>query len=65
MALRGKAFIILWHDIAREGERDYHQWHTHQHMPERIGHRGFLRSRRGVNWGSDFQRYLKQRGPES
>jgi hypothetical protein len=58
MALRGNAFIIMWHDIAPEAEADYHQWHTHQHMPERLGHSGFLRSRRGVNWGHDHQRYF-------
>ncbi len=58
MALRGGAFIIMWHDIAPEGEDEYHHWHSQQHMPERLGHSGFLRSRRGVNWSYDRQRYF-------
>jgi hypothetical protein len=58
MPLLGSAFVIMWHDIAPEGEAEYHLWHTRQHMPERLGHSGFLRSRRGVNWGADHQRYF-------
>lgn len=58
MPLLGQAFVIMWHDIAPEGEAEYHLWHTRQHMPERLAHRGFLRSRRGVNRGVDHQRYF-------
>lgn len=58
MPLRGKAFMIVWHDIRAEGERDYHLWHTREHMPERLGVPGFLRGRRGVDWGRDRHRYL-------
>lgn len=58
MVLRGSAFMIMWHDIAPEGEAEYHHWHTKQHMPERLGHRGFNRSRRGVHWGYDRHRYF-------
>lgn len=58
MSLLGKAFVIMWHDIATEGRRDYQLWHTHQHMPERLGHRGFLRSRRGVNASLPRQQYF-------
>lgn len=58
MSLLGKAFVIMWHDIAPEGKRDYQLWHTRQHMPERLSHRGFLRSRRGVNWSLDRQQYF-------
>ena len=58
MALYGSAFMIMWHDIAPEGEAEYHHWHSRQHMPERVAHRGFLRSRRGVNWEHDWQRYF-------
>jgi hypothetical protein len=56
--LRGTAFIIMWHDIAGDGEEDYHHWHSKQHMVERLSHPGFKRSRRGVNWGLDRQRYF-------
>jgi hypothetical protein len=58
LVLRGDAFLILWHDIAPEGEGDYHHWHTKQHMVERLGHPGFKRSRRGVNWEITRQRYF-------
>jgi hypothetical protein len=58
MALAGEAFVIMWHDISEEGDADYNQWHTRQHMPERIDLPGFLRSRRGVNRSLDRQRYF-------
>ena len=32
MALRGKAFLAIWHDIALEGEPDYNNWHKMQLM---------------------------------
>lgn len=58
MVLRGGAFMIMWHDIAPEAEAEYQHWHTKQHMPERLSHRGFNRSRRGVNRAYDRQRYF-------
>jgi len=58
MALKGRAFIIMWHDITPQGDDDYHQWHTRQHMPERLDHAGFRRSRRGVNRGLGRQAYF-------
>jgi hypothetical protein len=58
MPLKGKGFMILWHDIAADQEADYHLWHTREHMPERLSIPGFTRGRRGVNWSLDFQRYL-------
>lgn len=58
MSLLGTAFVIMWHDIAAEGKLEYLRWHTRQHMPERLSHRGFLRSRRGVNWSVERQQYF-------
>ncbi len=58
MALKGSAFMIMWHDIAAEGDEDYNHWHTAQHMPERLDHPGFHRSRRGINRGADHQVYF-------
>ncbi|WP_068089313.1 hypothetical protein [Novosphingobium rosa] len=58
MALKGQAFIIMWHDITPQGDAQYHQWHTRQHMPERLDHGNFLRSRRGVNRGLGRQIYF-------
>ena len=58
MPLQGKGFLGLWHDIASDAEPDYHQWHTLEHMPERVALPGFLRARRGVDWNLAHQRYL-------
>jgi hypothetical protein len=58
MPLKGKGFMIVWHDIKTESEPDYHLWHTREHMPERLGVPGFLRGRRGVDWSLEKYRYL-------
>ena len=58
MALKGLAFMIMWHDIAAPADAEYNKWHTRQHMPERLDHPGFLRSRRGINRGLDNQIYF-------
>jgi len=58
MALRGRAFMAIWHDIASAGEAEYSTWHTRQHMPERLGVPGFLVGRRYVDWGLDRQRWF-------
>lgn len=58
MALRGRAFLAIWHDIAPEGEDEWHSWHTRQHMPERLGVPGFLVGRRYVDWSLDSQRWF-------
>ncbi|BCH33648.1 hypothetical protein MesoLjLc_55780 [Mesorhizobium sp. L-8-10] len=58
MPLKGKAIMIVWHDIRQGSEPDYHLWHTREHMPERLAVRGFLRGRRGVDWNRDRHRYL-------
>lgn len=58
MPLKGTGFMIIWHDIRAESEPEYHRWHTREHMPERLGVPGFLRGRRGVDWGLQKYRYL-------
>jgi len=58
MALKGRAFMAVWHDIASEGEAEYNVWHTRQHMPERLGVPGFLVGRRAVDWKLDHQRWF-------
>ena len=58
MALRGKAFLAIWHDIALEGEPDYNNWHTREHMPERVSIPGFQVARRYVDWNLNHQRYF-------
>jgi hypothetical protein len=58
MALKGRAFLAIWHDIAGHGEAEYNVWHTRQHMPERVGVPGFLVARRYVDWSLAHQRYF-------
>ena len=58
MALKGRAFLAIWHDIAAEGESEYSTWHTRQHMPERLGVPGFLVGRRAVDWNRRHQRWF-------
>ena len=58
MALKGRAFMAIWHDIASSGEAEYNTWHTRQHMPERLGVPGFLVGRRYVDWNLDHQRWF-------
>ena len=40
----------MWWDMAPERRREFEDWHTHEHFPERLGIPGFLRSSR---WTSD------------
>ena len=48
MALLGKGALVIWHDPAREIESDYNEWHSKEHMYERVGVPGFQRGQRGV-----------------
>lgn len=58
MPLKGRAFMAIWHDIESSGEAEYSDWHTRQHMPERLGVPGFLAGRRGVDWNLQHQRWF-------
>lgn len=49
MALKGKAFLAMWHDIKPEAVNDYTEWHTREHMPERLSIPGFTIGKRFVN----------------
>lgn len=48
MALLGKGVLANWHDLPDDGHDDFNAWHTHEHIPERVGVPGFLRGRRYV-----------------
>ncbi len=48
MSLLGKGALVVWHDIAAGGESDYNEWHSREHMPERLGVPGFRRGQRGA-----------------
>jgi hypothetical protein len=46
MSLLGKGALLVWHDIAAGRESDYNEWHSKEHMLERVGVPGFLRGYR-------------------
>ena len=63
MGLLGEAVLAMWWDIPPEGASEFEDWHSHEHMPERLRIPGFLR---GTRWAdlsgrpSYFQRYEVQ-----
>jgi hypothetical protein len=46
----GRAAIAMWWDVPPEARVEWEDWHTHEHMPERLGVPGFLR---GTRWVAD------------
>ena len=48
MALLGKGAMVIWHDPAPGIEGDYNEWHSKEHMFERVGIPGFRRGQRAV-----------------
>jgi hypothetical protein len=45
----GRAAAAMWYDVPPEAEAEWEDWHTHEHMPERLGIPGFLR---GSRWAA-------------
>jgi hypothetical protein len=48
MPLLGKAAMLLSFDVAGEAIAEHDDWHTHEHLPERLSIPGFLRGTRWV-----------------
>ena len=48
MALLGNGAMVIWHDLADGTKNDFQDWHSHEHLAERVGLPGFLRGRRCV-----------------
>ena len=46
--LAGEAVVAIWNDIAPEARESFYDWHTNEHMPERVGIPGFRRGRRYI-----------------
>jgi hypothetical protein len=46
MGMPGKAALVMWWDITPEDTSEFEDWHSHEHMPERLSIPGFLRGRR-------------------
>lgn len=47
MSLLGKAAMVLSFDVAPDAIDEHDDWHTHEHLPERLSIPGFLR---GTRW---------------
>jgi hypothetical protein len=43
----GRAAVAMWWDVPQEVRAEWEDWHSHEHMPERLGIPGFLR---GTRW---------------
>lgn len=48
MALLGKAAMVLSFDVVPDAISEHDDWHTHEHLPERLSIPGFLRGSRWV-----------------
>jgi len=46
----GSAAVTIWCDVAAEVRDEFEDWHTREHMPERLAISGFLR---GTRWRSE------------
>lgn len=44
----GRAAVAMWWDVAPGVRAEWEDWHTREHMPERLGIPGFLRGSRWV-----------------
>ena len=53
----GKAAIAMWWEVAPEVRAEWEEWHTVEHMPERLSIPGFLRGSRWVSAESYFVLY--------
>lgn len=49
MAFLGQAAVAMWWNMAAENREEFEHWHSHEHFPERMGIKGFLR---GSRWSS-------------
>jgi hypothetical protein len=49
----GQAAIAMWWDIAPQMQPEFEDWHSHEHMPERLGIPGFLRGTRCIAFSGE------------
>ena len=49
MPLLGSAAVAMWWNMAAAHRTEFEHWHSHEHLPERLGIPGF---RRGSRWAS-------------
>ncbi|MEQ3553822.1 hypothetical protein WIS52_25385 [Pseudonocardia nematodicida] len=58
--------IAIWNDIDTDFDDEFNEWHTREHMPERVSIPGFLRGRRYEAIDADiaYFTYYELAGPE-
>ncbi|MGH8708148.1 MAG: hypothetical protein ACREVD_08830 [Burkholderiales bacterium] len=54
----GRAAMLLFFDIAPEAIAEHDDWHTHEHLPERLSIPGFVRGTRWVALRAGQPRYF-------
>lgn len=52
MKLLGDAAVAMWWNVAEEYLTEFHEWHSKEHLPERLGIPGFNRGSRWQQEGS-------------
>jgi hypothetical protein len=55
MPLAGTGAIAIWNDILPESRDAFFEWHSREHMPERLSIPGFLRGRRFAAINADIE----------
>lgn len=53
----GKGAVAMWWNVPPKVRAEWEDWHTHEHMPERLSIPGFLRGSRWVAGSSYFTLY--------
>lgn len=66
MSVLGTGAVAIWHDVAAEGRDEFYAWHGREHMPERVGIKGFIRGRRWIAIEADREYFnlYETRDPE-
>lgn len=54
----GRAAVAMWWDFAPEVRDEIEDWHTHEHMPERVSIPGFLRGTRWIALGGELSFFI-------
>ena len=58
MSLMGNAVMVSWHDLDHGMEADHDDWHSHEHLFERLSLPGFCRGRRCRAVGAADEEYF-------
>ena len=57
MKLLGTAAVAMWWSVAEDRLAEFHEWHSKEHLPERLGIPGFNRGSRWQRDGNFFVIY--------